>query len=105
MPKPCGLPKTGGRSKGTPNKKSLSLEYLEENFEFNPLKDLVSILPSLAPDQRASILLRMLDFIYPKKKAIEVTPVEVGDQDESLRPSIIRIVAAPNCLDEKKSSK
>lgn len=98
MSKPSGLPKTGGRLKGTPNKGSLSLDYLVENFEFNPLKELISILPTLEPDQRASILLRMLDFIYPKKKAIEISPSELSDEDEALRPRIIRIVAAAESI-------
>lgn len=82
MPRPKGLPKTGGRSAGTPNKtsmeafdKSYSLKEICEEENFNPFKALLNTARDelTTPDLRLNALKEVCSYLYPKKKAIEVS--------------------------------
>lgn len=75
----AGHKKAGGRKKGTPNKKS---EYLFDHFEelkFKPVERLIEIFPNLTADKQAHVLLQLLTFMYPKRKAIESTDASNGE--------------------------
>jgi hypothetical protein len=76
--------KTGGRRKGTPNRKSLELQIKLSNLGFDPTEELVTelrkpLIPT--PDEmgaldcfskdRAKILMDLHDFIYAKRKSVE----------------------------------
>ena len=85
MSKVEGSKKSGGRTKGTPNKKSLCLiQSLEEN-QINIVSELSKLLPMLGPDKKADVLMQLMSFVYPKRKAVELVL-----QDEQQRsPQII----------------
>lgn len=72
MGKLKGCKKTGGRQKGTPNRKSRELsQYFETKGIFIP--DLIcQDLPLLDPDKRINVLLKLLEFLYPKRRAIDL---------------------------------
>lgn len=90
-----GTPKTGGRQKGTPNaNKQEFRELLNEAARshgregFDPLLKLVGIYYELedlgvaTTGPRVDILLKTMEYSYPKKKAVEVSgpdggPIEV----------------------------
>lgn len=80
MPRAKGTPKTGGRKKGTPNKKSLELNEIFHNLDFSIPDKLVSLLPSLSPEKQADVCLKLMEFQYPKKKAVEVKNEDSGLQ-------------------------
>ncbi len=66
--------KTGGRQKGTPNKRTNSVkELLEDNFEgFNPVVELIQLYKSdVDVSQKISILKELSSYVYPKRKAID----------------------------------
>jgi hypothetical protein len=102
MSRPKGLAKTGGRTKGTPNRDVLSIELLEQ-YNFNPLNDLIAILPQLPPESKAATLLKLMEFIFPKRRSIELKADELENgsyktlsdsYSDSKAPTVIRIVAA-----------
>lgn len=71
-----GAPKIGGRKKGTPNKKTAQLLPLFEQLKannFDPVKRLLELYPVLEPSEQASLLLKLMDFIFPKKRSVETT--------------------------------
>lgn len=65
----AGHKKAGGRKKGTPNKKSGYLSEALEARQFEPVDRLVEILPNLPIEKQAQVILHLLTFIYPKRKA------------------------------------
>src|SRR3989442_4275853 len=94
--RPTGLPKTGGRKKGTPNKATLVLTEELAALAYDPLRELVSI----AKDRKTPVELRVrihsefLPYIYPKRKAVDPSNeenrtinVNVGLDNSDLNPS------------------
>lgn len=77
--------KTGGRQKGTPNKKTLLLEELLNSKGLEPIQGLADCLNELdglvadEPEEklkvitaRANIYMELMQYLYPKRKAILV---------------------------------
>ncbi|MBF0488927.1 MAG: hypothetical protein HQK98_12290 [Nitrospirae bacterium] len=75
MGKTKGDKKTGGRTKGAKNKRTLELENRLREAGFDP----VSILVDMAVDPetdgalRAKICLDAMQYLYPKRRAIDST--------------------------------
>ena len=67
MGRPVGLPKTGGRKAGTPNKTSRHMIQLLESLEFNVIEQIINDMPDLKPSERVKTCLALLPFVYPKK--------------------------------------
>lgn len=67
-----GRQKTGGRQKGTPNKIVLDFQKRLDRHGIDPIERLAKILPELSPEQQANIFLRMLPYLYPTRKAVEI---------------------------------
>jgi len=64
--------KTGGRKKGTPNKSTLNLQERLDTLGFDAVDWLVAGLGSMPPFQQVDALLKLMEFLYPKRKAIQV---------------------------------
>ncbi len=64
--------KTGGRKKGTPNKKTMDL--IERMGDYNPLEALLNIAQDddTPTDIKVKINIDLMGYIYPKRKSIEV---------------------------------
>lgn len=84
MAKPKGSPKTGGRQKGTPNKRTQILQEILDELELDVPREIVRILNAadpgsddfhplngLSPKERSDILLNLMQYLYPKRKAVE----------------------------------
>lgn len=84
MPAPKGHSRYGGRAKGTPNKKSQVLAAILESKGVDPAGDLIKLLPQLEPEKRADIYLKLFEYIYPKLKAIELTPEDLAELTEKV---------------------
>jgi hypothetical protein len=67
MPRPQGLPKTGGRKKGTPNRRTGILAEELHCMGFHPAAELARLIPKLEPEAQARTLVALLGFLYPKK--------------------------------------
>lgn len=64
--------KTGGRKKGTPNKRTLN--FIDNLNDYDPLKSLLKIVQddNTPLDTRIKINLDLLPYIYPKRKSIDM---------------------------------
>ena len=70
-----GQPKSpnSGRKRGVKNRKKLiPVEEILATANFNPAEELMKVLPTLDPLDKAKILLQLLDYYCPKVKPIEV---------------------------------
>ena len=96
MSKPLGSEKTGGRKKGTPNKKTIGLENALANHNIDLVEQLAQLLPQLAVDKRADVLLNMMSYLFPKRKAIELSsdPITIfqAKAEEKLNPNEAELV-------------
>lgn len=67
--------KAGGRTKGTPNKKTANLkDLIEEHYQgFDPIIELIKVSKqeNLPVDLKVSILKTVSEFTHAKRKAIE----------------------------------
>lgn len=78
MARPRGLPKTGGRKVGTPNRinseQTDRVKHLCELHKVDPLEALLilSTDPSIEINQRISILKELAQYLYPKRKSVEI---------------------------------
>lgn len=65
-------PENSGRKKGTPNKKTK--ELIEILGSFNPAEKLMEIYNNTEDEQlKASICKDLLKYVYPQRKAVEMT--------------------------------
>ena len=65
----------GGRAPGTPNKRTAELVERLAELECDPVEGLVSIAadPSTDPALRARVYADLLPYLYPKRKAVELS--------------------------------
>lgn len=111
MARPIGLSKTGGRKLGTPNKKTLVLQSVTDALNLDVPRRLGELLPELDPAKQADVLLELMSYIYPKRKAIEHLGLpESTVRIESRREDIKLILRDPEAfsaaeLIEKKLEK
>ncbi len=70
--------KTGGRKAGTPNKSTLSLFAKCEALNIDPFNDLLELAAdrSLEDPIRLKALTEVCGYLYPKRKAVEVTNID-----------------------------
>lgn len=69
--KPGGS-KHGGRAKGTPNKKTLALLERIEQSGKDPVQVMLDLLNDQDPVLRFQASKELLQYMYPKRKALEV---------------------------------
>jgi hypothetical protein len=76
--------KTGGRSKGTPNKTTAQLKKMLSAIIDDELKELPEQLEKMKPYQRADILTKLIQYVIPKAEMIEddegngeITPIKI----------------------------
>jgi hypothetical protein len=69
-----GHPKAGGRQKGTPNKRTQDLMEKCVQFGVDPFEVLLDIARNSDKEEnRAMAAKELCQYIYPKRKAIEIT--------------------------------
>ena len=63
----------GGRSKGTPNKRSVEIAELLEELRCDPIEGMARIAMNkrAAPELRGRMYSELAQYLYPKRKAIE----------------------------------
>lgn len=67
-----------GRKKGTPNKKTLVLSEILDSLDCDVPSKLIEILNQLEPEKQADVLLELMSYLFPKRKALELTGAEGG---------------------------
>jgi hypothetical protein len=82
MSRPIGLPKTGGRARGTPNHRTNDLKELIEGRLGSSIPEaILARLTRVSPRDQIRALMDLMAFVYPKRKPIE-KPVEVQHSAE-----------------------
>lgn len=70
--KPGGTKTPGsGRKKGTPNKITLDLITALEENNLAPVARIKRVWAKLKPGHQAEIALRLMEYVYPKRKAVD----------------------------------
>lgn len=92
-----GSPKTGGRKKGTPNKNKLEFaEKLDAAAKarghsgldiLGEISDLYYQMRETNPEKAVDMLGKMMEYQFPKKKAVEVTGKDGGPVEVDLTPA------------------
>lgn len=77
-------PEGAGRKKGTLNRASMPILELMESRNFNALDELIKLLPDLEPNIQAKVLCEIMSFVYPKKKALDIS----GDINANIGPLV-----------------
>lgn len=62
-------PANAGRKKGTPNKSTLALCSILSELKLDPVRALNELLPQLEPKDQASVHMKLMEYIYPKRRA------------------------------------
>jgi len=88
--RPRGLPKTGGRASGTPNKKSHELAEKLEELGCDPIEGLARIAedPATKPELKMRCYAELAQYVHPKRKAMELGS---GKDGEPLKIVVERI--------------
>ncbi len=94
--KPKGLPKSGGRKAGTPNKKSNDLWAICEHHNVHPFEAMILIAIAETDKHRQfEMWERIAQYVHPKRKALEVAgnngePISVEVKDAKHKEELIR---------------
>lgn len=75
----AGHKKIGGRKKGTPNKLGNAVQDMCEKLGANPLEVMVGLLSD--PEHKFGAAKELLQYVYPKKKALEITITDLSDDE------------------------
>ena len=77
--RPPGLPKTGGRKKGTPNRATLTVAEKLAALGCDPISGMARIAmdENNSPETRGRYYSELAQYLYPKRKPVEV-PNEQG---------------------------
>ncbi|MFZ3229840.1 MAG: hypothetical protein WA160_06520 [Pseudobdellovibrio sp.] len=89
MSKSIGSPKTGGRKKGTPNKSTFELYENLEKHNFDVVDQLMQILPQLSTDKKVNVLLELMSYLFPKRKAVEVLTAQPS-KNETIKIEFVK---------------
>jgi hypothetical protein len=71
MGRPKGIPKTGGRKRGTPNQTTLLFRDALASNGLDLAAEIVRLLPMALPEKQIDVLVQLLPYAYPKLKNIE----------------------------------
>ena len=92
--------KTGGRTTGTPNKRTVDVMERLEALGCDPLEGLARIAadPTTETALRARVYADLLPYLYPKRKAVEVSGPGGGAikiDDEQMSERVMRKLLGP----------
>lgn len=96
MSRPIGIPKTGGRKKGSVNKDSKFLKEVLTSNDFNIVENLLELLPELEANKRADILVKLLDYVFVKPRNIAQEGIE--PKESSFNHSFLM-----KCIEQRKN--
>lgn len=92
MAKIIGSKKTGGRKKGTPNKRTLGFGETLESQGIDLLAEILDAAKGLPDKDRVGIYLNLLPYQYPKRKPTETVTLSLLEQIDQLSKEEIRFV-------------
>jgi hypothetical protein len=74
------ITKTGGRKKGTPNRRTLEVADLLDNLGCDPIEGMARLAldPTNSPELRGRLFSELAQYVAPKRKSIDVSWQESG---------------------------
>ena len=97
--------KTGGRTKGTPNKKTQLVQQQMEDLGFDPIESMIEICNQAMTDKNYALAGQMAkelaQYIYPKRKAVE----HITDEPAEWPKITINITDDPNPFPNSPAAK
>lgn len=89
MSRPRGLPKTGGRVRGTPNRKTCELAAKLDSLGCDPILGLARIAmnEATAPELKVRCYAELAQYVYAKRKAVE----HLTEDEREIRVTIERM--------------
>ena len=84
-----GLPKTGGRARGTPNRKTHEIAAKLDKLGCDPIEGLARIAmdAATAPELKVRCFAELAGYIWAKRRAVELA----SEEDREIRVTIERI--------------
>jgi hypothetical protein len=72
--RPRGLPKTGGRVSGTPNRKTCELVEKLQRLGCDPIAGLaqIALAPETTPELKVRCYAELAQYVHSKRKAVEL---------------------------------
>jgi hypothetical protein len=91
--RPLGLPKTGGRGKGTPNRTTSALKEKLASLNCDPVEEMVKLArdPKTETGTKASIFSQLLRHTSPIPKPVDDSNQDLGIGDESA-PTVEEVI-------------
>jgi hypothetical protein len=89
MARQKGCTKTGGRKKGSLNKKTQELQDILKKADINVPERIIELLPTVDPDKQIDTLLKLMSYLYPKRKPVEHIHMKLEGERELLQPRVI----------------
>jgi len=87
MPRKKGTNKTGGRKKGTPNRKTVELKEFLDSINLCIPERVIELLPKLDEKDQVGVLLKLMEYVYPKRRS------QLSITTNSEQKSFVEIVA------------
>jgi 23S rRNA C2498 (ribose-2'-O)-methylase RlmM len=78
-------PKTGGRTKGTPNRNTAETKELIQNIVNKELPKLGAMLEQLEPNDRINAIAKLLPYILPKQNEVKA---EIKAETKENQPTL-----------------
>jgi len=74
--------KTGGRLKGTPNKRTQDLTERLAELGCDPVEGMARLAmdPNSSPDLKGRMYAELAQYVYPKRRAVEQTVIDPKDE-------------------------
>lgn len=88
MARPKGLPKTGGRQKGTSNLKTLVLRESLNRVGFDVVHELKNLYPQLEAETQAKVLLSFLPFLFPKPQTVHLANLRTYEMQQRAESAV-----------------
>jgi hypothetical protein len=100
MSRPRGLPKTGGRQRGTPNRKTDELAAKLAKLGCDPIEGLarIAMAAETVPELKVRCYAELAGYIHAKRKAVELRP----DEDNEIRVIVTGVDGSPLRRDSVK---
>jgi hypothetical protein len=93
MAKPKGAPKTGGRSPGTPNKKTAETQAAVEASGMTPLEYMLHVMRDVGEDspRRLAAATAAAPYVHAKLSSIELTGENGGPMETITRVELVAL--------------
>jgi len=95
-------PEGSGRRAGTPNRTTRVLKDILDSKGVDPAEALCDLLPKLSAKEQSHVLLELLSYVYPRRKAVDAESV---DLEQPLLSSFSDVMRELAVLEKQEKSR